>query len=301
MNGQRRDAKHVKFFLPDPWTFSEAGYPRKLNGLLDLPRYLSKHYQRLNPLRVVSKGFTFIKFILTSGNFFKIMAEIPLLLKAKGQYGKEHFYYISLFDYLSTLLFIKYKKRHKPRCSFLFLNSLAHLQHHHWREGAEGVTSEILFGLQYIDRLLGQLFKQFPDDAIVVHNGLSQMNSNHEKPWILYRQKDPKQFLKALNIPFTRVEQHMTHDGHVFFKTPDHCEFAYQQLKSATINGKALFQVERNANDGCKLFYQLNFTDALDPTAKFQVNQKSYAFFEMFESNCDAYRSPYANWHGIKW
>src|SRR5579872_6420621 len=47
MNGAKRSAQHAQFFLPDPWTFTEGGTPDALNALLDLPRYLSKHYQHL--------------------------------------------------------------------------------------------------------------------------------------------------------------------------------------------------------------------------------------------------------------
>lgn len=284
MNGARRNTKQTTFFLPDPWTFSENAYPNELNNLLDLPRYISKNYQSLSKLALLGKGLKLLKFILTSGAAFNIMKETLALLKHIIRHGKKHFVFISCFDYISTLLFAEYKKKYQPQCSILFLNSLAHLQHHHWNEGPQTVTPEILFGLKYIDKIIGYLLQQFPQDAIVMHNGLSQMNTNHEKPWVLYRQKNPIMMLKDLGVPITHVEQHMTHDGHLFFASSTDCESAFEKLKKTTIKGQALFHVERNTCDNRKLFLMLNFTDALeDKSVTFTYDGKKFPFFDHFD------------------
>jgi hypothetical protein len=287
MNGARRNAHNNLFFLPDPWTFSEWGTPAKLNALLDLPRFLSKNYQNLKKsfFKIAVKSVQLLKFVATSGIASKIIRQGVQLLKDLRQHGYHHYIFISHFDYVSTLLFTQYKKHYQPRCAFLFLNSIAHLQHHYWREGTAGVTPQILFGLQKMDQTLALLFTEFLDDAVVVHNGLSQMNTNHEKPWVLYRQKDPLPFLRALGIPAIKVEQHMTHDGHVFFNTAADCTQAQLLLKQARLQNKPLFHVESNKEDPRKLFYQLKFTDELDPNTPvlFDFNQKQYKFFDYFD------------------
>ncbi len=285
MNGARNKAKNVPFFLPDPWTFSEKGQPSELNHLLDLPRYISKNYQNLKVWQLIKKGAGLINFILASKARFKILAHTLRLVKHLQQFGKKHFVYISYFDYISTMLFCTYKRKFNPNCSIIFLNSLAHLQHHHWKKGPLTLTPPLVHGLKTIDAIFAYLFEQFPDNHFVVHNGLSQMNTNHEKAWVLYRQKDPMQFLKSLQIPAIAVEQHMTHDGHVFFANAQDCQNAYQALKEATIEGKNLFHVEFNQLDNCKLFYMLKFTDELKATdTTFSFNQKNYKFFEHFDS-----------------
>lgn len=285
MNGARNKASHVPFFLPDPWTFSEKGYPKELNHLLDLPRYISKNYQNLSKFKLVYKALGIIKFILSSKARFAILAHTAKLIGHLKKFGLKHFVYISYFDYISSLLFAQYKKKYQPKCAFIFLNSLAHLQHHHWKKGPTTITPPLLHGLKTIDSIFAYLFEQFPDNAFVVHNGLSQMNTNHEKPWVLYRQKDPMKFLKALRIPAIAVEQHMTHDGHVFFANVEDCQKAYAALKAATIQSKPLFHVEYNQHDHCKLFYMLKFTDEINNTnVNFMFNQKSYRFLEHFDS-----------------
>ncbi|MCS5712454.1 hypothetical protein [Candidatus Berkiella aquae] len=284
MNGACQSAKQVPFFLPDPWTFTEAAKPTALNNLLELPRYVAKNYQHLSKMTLLKKAWKLFAFIATSRQGSAIFKEVFALIKSLIKHGKHHYVFISFFDYISTLLFSEYKKKYNPRVSILFLNSLAHIQHHHWHDGPEKVTPEILHGLQQIDRLFAHLLKTFPHDAIVVHNGLSQMNTNHEKPWVLYRQKDPAAFLKALGLPIVRVEQHMTHDGHVFFTNAKDCDDAFTALRNATIAEKSLFHVEKNAHDDCKLFYQLKFTDMLpDKNITFTFQEKEYAFFSYFD------------------
>lgn len=287
MNGEKRTAVNAKFFLPDPWTFSEWATPPELNNLLRLPRYLAKNYQNLSYFHIASEGFKLLKFAFKKNMLKTLFQEALALCPLLKKFGFKHFIFISCFDYLSTSLFMHYKKTYHPQCSYLFLNSLAHIQHHHWREGTENATPEIIVGLRYLDRIFEKLLTTFPHDAIIVHNALSQMNTNHEKPWVLYRQKDPIKFLQALNIPAERVEQHMTHDGHVFFQTTEQRDQVFECLRHATLQEKPLFHVEKNANDPCKLFYMLKFTDLLDPQAdgniEFFYNEKRYRFFEYFD------------------
>lgn len=284
MNGACQSAKEVPFFIPDPWTFTERARPEELNHLLELPRYVAKNYQNLSKVALIGKAWKLLKFIAQSGQFKAIFKETLHLGKTLLKNGMHHYVYISFFDYIQTRLFSEYKKKYNPKVSILFLNSLAHLQHHYWREGPENITPQILHGLKQMDRVFGYLLNTFPNDALVVHNGLSQMNTNHEKPWVLYRQKDPANFLKALHMPFVRVEQHMTHDGHVFFNTQEDRDAAYESLKYATILEKPLFLAEKNAHDSCKLFYQLKFTDQLtDKNTLFTYQEKQYRFFEHFD------------------
>lgn len=285
MNGEKRQAEHALFFLPDPWTFSEWASPAELNHLLRLPRYVAKHYQSLRYIKILAESLKFFRFLIRAKMLPTFLKESLKLFTSLKTFGFQHFIFISYFDYLSTQLFIAYKKKYQPRCAFLFLNSLAHLQHHHWREGTDTATPEILFGLQTLDRTFEALLHAFPDDAIVFHNGLSQMNTNHERPWVLYRQKDPAHFLKALDVPAIRVEQHMTHDGHAFFANAHDCDAAFEAMRHATLCGKPLFRVEKNPSDPCKLFYMLIFTDALEPSdhPTFIFSQKSFSFFEYFD------------------
>lgn len=284
MNAALNHAPNVCFFLPDPWTFSENAAPSELNALLDLPRYLSKNYQNLQIGMILKLALRLIGFLFKSKFLKEICFESLKLFVNIVRFPKKAFVFICYFDYLSTLFFIQYKKRFQPQCSFLFLNFLAHLQHHHWRKGPDVISPELKVGLNNLNKILTLLFKHFPHDAFIMHNSLSQMNTAHETPWVLYRQKDPKQFFDLLKNRPIQIEQNMTHDGHAFFHSEKDCQNAYHSLKNTKILNQPLFEVEYNFSHPKKIFYQLCFTSKLsDPSVEFTLDNKNYRFFDYFD------------------
>lgn len=276
MNASRGGAEKCLFFIPDPWTASEKAHPEELNDLLEPLRFVSKSYARpkFSQIGKIFKLFHAHKLL------GKVVREIPRLCKNLIRFRGAHCAFISFLDLISTHLFLSYKKRYNPQFSLIFLNSLAHLQHHHWHLD----NPKLQEGLSYIDRILGLLFEALqPEDLFLVANALSQKNTNKEKPWILYRQKDPKTFLIAMGLTCDRVEPHMTHDAHLYFESPEECQKAKETLEKTTLQGQKLFLVETYA-DPCKLFYRICFTDPVPPEISFQLSGKSYRFFDLFQA-----------------
>jgi hypothetical protein len=283
MNATRGKAKKCLFFLPDPWTFSEAGYPSDINTLLSLPRYLAKNYLDLAPTVIVRKALGLLGVLAMTSTRGLFIKEIPQLLKNCVRFKGEHFPFISATDLIMAHLFLNYRRKYKPQFSMIFLNSLAHLQHHHW-SGDLKDNERLRIGLTYLDRALGFIFADLKEKEIFIcTNALSQKNTNSEKPWVLYRQKDQKRFLKALGVKVDRVEPHMTHDAHIFFKTENECLMGAQILKDVTVDGQKLFVVE-TYEDSRKLFYRIDFTDQLKAKAIFLSGDKRLKFFDHFEA-----------------
>lgn len=281
MNANRGSAQECKFFLPDPWTASERAYPEELNSLLEPLRYISKNYLNLSDMKLKR----LMGFLFSQGLGFTILKEAPTLLANAIRFRGAPFVFIAFVEYLSTLLFLKYKKRYQPNFSLLFLNTLAHLQHHHWRGADLRNNKKIAFGMRYLDRTLGAIFSSLAsDEKFVVANALSQKNTNEEKPWILYRQIDQAAFLRTVGISCTKVEPHMTHDAHLFFANEQDCKTAYQILTKATILGQPLFFVENYPTDPCKLFYRIAFTDAVPANTLFAVGGKTFPLQKLFKA-----------------
>ncbi|HLB52360.1 MAG TPA: hypothetical protein VJK48_01450 [Chlamydiales bacterium] len=283
MNASRNGAKHCKFFLPDPWTASETGYPDELQALLDPLRYLAKNY--LNPTQLnrwkTAKGL--LNLFASKNLLWKISKEIPALARNALRFRGEHFPFISWLDSVSTQLFLNYRQEHNPTFSLIFLNSLAHLQHHHWKNPSIADNERLKIGFQYLDRILGALFASLkPGEPFLVTNALSQKNTTSEKPWILYRQKDPRNFLEAVSIQRARVEQHMTHDAHLFFESASDCKRAKQLLEQAQILESQLFLVESYPQDDRKLFYRICFTDKVTEDSTFTLGNRAFRFFDLF-------------------
>lgn len=283
MNANRRGATNCLFFLPDPWTFSEDGYPTELNKLLELPRYLAKNYLNLSKNIVTMKAIKLLGVFSSSKAGLRFLNEIPKFIKNLFMGGAEHFVFISFAEYMLTSLFIEYRKRYTPDFSFIFLNGIAHMQHHHWH-GTLEENKRLKIGMNYVDSALGLLFDSIEeDDLFICTNALSQKNTSNEKPWILYRQKDQSKFLESIGLKILKVEPHMTHDAHIFFNTVQERKEGEEILRSACISGRKLFLVEDYQTDPKRLFYRINFTDEVDEDVVFTANNIEYRFFDYFD------------------
>lgn len=283
MNAAREGAAHCDFFLPDPWTFSEIAYPDALGDLLALPRYYSKNYLDVSKGQFLACAMRLIKFILGSGAIFDLLREIPLVFGGVFRNGVNNALLFSLFDLFSVVFFVKYKKRYRPQFSLVFLNSIAHLQHHRW--GKEKLSKDAVFGLRVIDRVLGIIFAaREQGEAVITMNALTQKNIVGEKPRICYRQINPERFLSTVKIPFRSVEQLMTNDAHVFFHSEGERDAAAQAFETVTLCGKPLFHVEKNGLDPNKLFYQVDFWDELSGRESVAVNGVEIDYFDHFEA-----------------
>jgi hypothetical protein len=283
MNATREGAEQCRFFLPDPWTFSEPAYPEELNGLLALPRYYSRNYLDVSKRDFLANTMRLAKFLLGSGAMLKLLKQVPLVLRGVFGSGVNNVLLFSLFDLFSAVLFVKYKQKFQPRFAVIFLNSIAHLQHHRWEKNA--LPKDAIFALRAIDRVLGMLFASLEQgEAVVVMNALTQRNIVGEKPRICYRQINPQRFLSAIQVRFRSVEQLMTNDAHVFFDSPADCDVAARALEAATLCGMPLFQVERDRLDPLKLFYQVDFWDELSDDVKVPINGVDIDYLDHFEA-----------------
>jgi hypothetical protein len=282
MNGARRGAARCRFFVPDPWTFSEEAHPPELAALIDLPRYLARNYLNVSAGRVLGSLGRFAAAVGRHAGWGALLGSLGLLARGLLRFGSKHFVLIAWFEYLSGLAFLAHWRRERPHFAAVFLNTLAHVQHHYWTRGPERVTLQIAYALAWVDRWLGHVLAAVGDTPIVLMNGLSQTNTNAEPAWILYRQRDPRAFLESVGLAPASVAPLMTHDAHVRFATRAARDAALRALDAATVEGRRLFHVEVDATDPCTLFYRLDFTDALPDGARARVNGHEFRFLDRF-------------------
>ncbi len=285
MNASKGSADNCLFFLPDPWTASEIATPDELNKLLTPLRYATKNCLNHSVQELLSHLKGLVSLIRSHSLGFKVLKEIPKLIEYSIRYKGEHFPIIAFTEYLSVLLFNKYRKKYNPDVSILFINTLAHLQHHHWHGFEYAKNERLKIGLSYLDRMLEILFTSMDkEDLFIATNALSQENTNDEKPWILYRQIDQATFLTKVGISFSRVEAHMTHDAHIFFETKEECLKALKILEDARVSDQKLFLVESYIEEPKKLFYRLVFTDRVNEGVLISINEKTFPFFSLFQT-----------------
>jgi hypothetical protein len=280
MNATRRDAKGCMYFLPDPWTFSERAYPEELNELLDLPRYLSTNYLKISKMKASSLAGKFLKRLVLSVGLPTLVSSLDILFKGLFAFGPKHLVFIVWFEYLSAMSMLKRYDQRPPDLNVLFVNSLAHLQHHYWTKGTGTVTPELAYGFRMVDRVVQEILARTEDGALIITNAFQQINTNSDPAWILYRPHDQHEFLTTIGLKHVSVESLMTHDAHIFFESPQDAEMAEGVLRNAVIGGKRLFEVDRNSPT--KVFYRIDFFDDVPGTTEVTINAKTFTLNELF-------------------
>lgn len=194
------------------------------------------------------------------------------------RHGLRHHILFALFDWVSTQVFLRFHKNEPAHFSILFLNSLAHLQHNQWPANDE-YPDDFLECFRLMDDLLGDVFRAFEGEPIIVANAFSQENCVAANEY-LYRQKEPMDFLQAAGIEPESVEQLMTNDAHVFFQNKEKAAEATRVLNDARINGSRVFQAEQS---GVRVFYQVANWEPSPEDAFLEINRKQLLFSQYFD------------------
>jgi len=262
MNAPRQDAPGCQFFFPDPWAFEEQAYPKSLNKLLALPRYMARNYLDVDRAVFLREAMVFTS-ALVSPSMWKSTYTFSKEMLGQILRGQLSVHTMATFlDYLSTLVFVSNREKMKPDFSLIFLNNIAHLQHQFWRRGDE-LHPEMELGLRLTDKMLGLLMGSLRDnEAMILLNGLKQRNVEGEGFYV-YRQRNPQLFVEKLGVTGT-VEQGMTHDAHILCKSKEDADNAERILRACRMsNGDLLFDVERVSDT--RVFYQIAFEREISP------------------------------------
>ena len=276
MNGKNNRHPLLTTFVPDPWTYSETASPDALNRLLELPRLYAQDYVSPNLWQLVRSGLKTGTYVLL--NHFDVVARNLLRwIRPVFGAGLNNAVLFALFDNLSAKLFRKQCRRDQSEFKLIFLNSIAHLQHHDWNPDSPTVK-EVMRLLD--DSLSCLLDTVSPEEPVLLVNGFSQI-CTADRNEFLYRPIHPEGFIDAMGLNATRVEQMMTNDGHIFFESEEDCKRGLAVLQAATIDGELAFDVDRRS--GTQIFYQFDIWDEIRPGAEISVNGKTLTFSDHFE------------------
>lgn len=282
MNAARKNSPSNQFFVADPWTFTEVAYPQELNSFLALPVYFAKNYLDLSPLKMLWNGMKTGWYALRNIRLSLLLSDALFLFKgllSTKKLGTSFLF--CAYELIATRVFFKYRKKYNPQVNFIFLNSIAHFQHHDW-QGLNKLDETSKFVFRCIDRMLSIILP--PEESstkVLVLNGLSQRNVSEENHYC-YRQINPKRFLLTLGLNPSRIEQCMTNDAHVFFESEADRNQSASLISSITINGGQAFFVEKDPDTPLKLFYQVAISDKLDDAALLKFQNKEIPFFSEF-------------------
>ncbi len=255
MNTPLVDATRCDFFFPDPWSFRENAHPDALNRLLALPRYVSKHYMDLKTAKVLSGALLLLRGL--GGNWPATSRFLRTGLRQLMAGHANAHTASTLFDYLGFSLWLDLRRQHQTDVSIIFLNALAHLQHHVWSRDGRW-HPEMRLGLEVVDRMLGELLATSEgQDAIVVMNALSQRNVDGDDIHI-YRQIRAESILEWLDCRWRSVEPCMTDEINVLFQDSRDADHAERLISGVRLSdGTPAFSTDRISPT--QLFYQIAF------------------------------------------
>ena len=177
MNARRGNSDKWRIFLPDPWVFDEPAFPEEFDALVELPRYLAKNYTSLSIAKIIKLASAYLANGFRYAGLRNFLECLWLVARGITKFGPRNMVFICGFEYLSAAAFCRQARRLKPDLSFLFLNSLAHVQHHYWKSTDIERLPEIKFAYGTIEKILAMMDREmglFSFDApIVVTNALS--------------------------------------------------------------------------------------------------------------------------------
>jgi hypothetical protein len=266
-------------FFPDPWARSNDAYPDALKPLWGV---ISSRVQT-HAVAPPSKA-DLLKGLLASREYglpASLYARIAKQLLRQRFDRLSSWRLASLFDEYLTEIFLTLMKGTSFGFNTLFLNSVAHYQHHYWRNfdpkpfadevrapDCHPVDDPVRVGYLKYDEILGRVLDaRQPSDLVVVLSGLSQrpfVTMEGQGGMNYYRLRDHEGFARSLGLQ-GEVFPLMSRDWQI--KPPAaQREDALALLSGLRVQDEPLFHVVDNDND--TLFLETSFTrgNAADAT-----------------------------------
>ena len=194
---------------------------------------------------------------------------------------KYKFYKAIFFDLLTNDIFYKMSKKKKFDFSHLFLNGIAHIQHHYLLNSKLN-NSKIKNPDWYIDKnedpffniliYYDKIIKDYlldNESEILIATGLTQVPYDRLK--FYYRLKNHDNFLKNINLKFKEVLPRMSRDFLIRFNDNNSAIIAENKLsKIEDENGRKLFGILENRKN--ELFVTLTYPFEIKSHTKFKIN-----------------------------
>ena len=285
MNAKNNNKNNNLVFLPDPWNDEQICNPKYLKNIFDLPSYMLKNFMDFSILKFLKLAGSFIFTLIRSGVIFTLIFKSFFILKFIAKKGINKYFLYSIFDWISFILFMKLKKKHKLDFSIFFINTLASSQHRVWNKDDKG--KEIDFTFMVLDRIMAEIYN-LKNEKIIIASGLSQKKLEYK--YYHYRPKNPEKFFKKIGIEKFNLRQNMSNDGFLYFDNDINYNSALKIFSNLNIDNKMVFQFEdRLVNNQKCIFFILNVNHYIKENTYIEINEKKFLFYDFF--NLDVIRT----------
>lgn len=286
------------FFFPDPWSKDGVTYPSEIQPLWDL---ISKKVQShaTSPIKFhdIMKGFRICRQFNLPINLYRKIATQLILQKicTKTKWKLPGIFDLFLFEIFRYLL----KTQH---CQYytLFLNSVAHYQHHYWRNFQHELFDHSInspdcklshdpmtYGFEIYDKILGDIleYAKNQDTLVIVVSGLSQepfLHKENQGGMNYYRLYSHKGLMTKLGLQNYRALPMMSRDWQVEANNQTQLNHAKTVLSALHVDNEPVFKVAQSTANS--LFIETAITRELgdNPIVKDQQNKAIGTFTDYF-------------------
>ncbi len=294
MNGYLDEPKDMVTFIPSPWDQSSVISPPSLRPVWSFfSNWINNHSTSedlpasAEDLLRVCLELSIPEFVYT--NLYQALYEIKAGPQSNWRFG----YFID--DFLAKYL-VYHLSQGAHAYGSVFLNCLAHYQHHFWREFEEdlfapGIRSPdchigdnpVLWGYQKIDELLGWIVDKLPDATIVIAGGLSQqpyLDQEISGGRNYYRLIDHQAFVfEVLNEDYL-CSPLMNREWILHAGSSDAASEAARKLEEIKLNQESIFSTIVIASD---VFIKTRIERYVKPNERFdRPSRNSFDFYRFF-------------------
>ncbi len=302
MNIIRRDTEGGTFF-PDPWAIYNETYPEPLRPLWDLiSNRVQGHATKKITFGDIKKGLqACISLGLSPAIYWKMAKQIL----GQKMNAKNKWKLACVFDEFLAEIFIRILRKTEYGFYTLFLNAIAHYQHHYWRafdikpfkpdikyDDINEDDDPVMYGYQVYDRILNRILNEVnndPDTLIVIASALSQVPytaKDHEGGMNYYRLNDHKAFAESIGLSGAdfKIFPLMSRDWQIQYSNEQARKKAVTVLSGITVNGVPLFNIRENTPGF--IFVETAFTKSITAGTQIQTPEgKAIAGFKEVFTN----------------
>lgn len=287
MNSQRGGIERG-FYIPDPWSAANDTFPPKLAPIY---RFLSERVNTHNAgLDGASSPLRFVIESMRAGVALPVVRLAVQYLRAK-LVKKSKWKLAAAFDRYIVELALALRRRFGTRYTSVFLNGVAHYQHHYWschnakhwaqrypkvftlrnplvERNLRDDDDPIAYGMQAYDRIVGRVRRACPNSEIVIVTGLSQVPFQGYaggRGYYLYRAYDHAAFLQRIGVRYRRAAPLMSRDLMIYFDSEEQRANAVRIFERTNIGGERL--LDWTLEKDRRLFVKVGFSFAVEEGA----------------------------------
>ncbi len=284
------------FFFPDPWSKNGVTYPAQIQPLWDLiSKKVQSHATTSITTKDLLKGFEICRQFRLPMNLYR---KIGIQLISQKWNSLNKWKMPGIFDLFLVEIFKRLLRLPTYGYYALFLNAVAHYQHHYWRHFQTNLfhgnikspdchpnDDPMTYGYELYDRIVKFAIElaQDPNTLVIIASGLSQepfLHQENEGGMNYYRLYNHNELLKNVGLDHYRVLPLMSRDWQIETVNGANLNQAQTALSKLTVENKPLFHVSQNTPNS--LFIETAITHSVPKNVVIKNDNVSVGAFHRY-------------------